>query len=554
MKKIKLIIFTTSLALAFFVSCSGSGSSRIKPPKLTVQTNGKNPFIIIQNPGNANQTVDPSSNSTILPVENYINNLKNEGQKLVLTNPKKEIKFDAKSFAALKENGRFALNKTTGDGTNTNTESWDAYLADYDQTTINNIPADQSKHTFYSESTSGGTTTAYTTNAELKAIGQHCYVWYKAKNGVDLRSVNFNEVATKFDSIYNKETYIFGSNIPSDTFKNDSDVDDIFIPFPSDTKIHIIIYDLQDDNNQGDTVEGGYFWSLDMYKNTYLDTQADAAGLDSNECECIHIDSIELRDHTAQAYSTLAHEFQHLLNFVNKTLNSLGNNYSASWYNEMMSMVCEDIMLSQLGLDAAHGPQNRLNLFNRTYQYGFTTWYSGNDVLVSYANAYAFGAFLLRNYGIDCIKEIAHNGYVNETSVLEAVQNYDAADPVSNFSELLQKFYNVMLSPEGNYYSLNKSVSKTYNISESDVLFTCSAINLNSYATIPAQEMTYDVASKLYNGVAGRTYYGPVILENTYYLDIAPKGTCIIHIPQSYSSVSIPGEWSDYLNYYIELK
>ena len=55
-------------------------------------------------------------------------------------------------------------------------------------------------------------------------------------------------------------------------------------------------------------------------------------------------------------------------------------------------------------------------------------------------------------------------------------------------------------------------------------------------------------------GVAGRTYYGPVILENTYYLDIAPKGTCIIHIPQSYSSVSIPGEWSDYLNYYIELK
>ena len=50
MKKIKLIMFTTSLALALFVSCSGGGgSSRIKAPKLTVPTNGKNPFIIIQN-------------------------------------------------------------------------------------------------------------------------------------------------------------------------------------------------------------------------------------------------------------------------------------------------------------------------------------------------------------------------------------------------------------------------------------------------------------------------------------------------------------------------
>ena len=551
MKKIKLIMFTTSLVLALFVSCSGgSSSSRIKPPKLTVPTNGKNPFIIIQNPGNANQAVDPSSNSSILPVENYISNLKKEGQKLVLTNPKKEIKFDLKNIAARNVSNRFVLNKTE-----TQNEPWDAYLSAYNHDNINTIPADKSKHTFNSESSSGGTTTAYTTDAVLKAIGQHCYVWYKQKTGISFpENYDFKDVAEAFDSIYNKETYIFGSNIPSDTFKNDSDVDDIFIPFPSDTKIHIIIYDLQDDNNQGDTVEGGYFWSLDMYKNTYLRTKSDANGLYSNECECIHIDSIELRDHTEQAYSTLAHEFQHLLHFVNKTLNSLGYNVSDSWFNEMMSMVCEDIMLSQLGLDPAHGPQNRLDLFNRTYQYGFTTWYSGNDVLVSYANAYAFGAFLLRNYGIDCIKEIAHNGYVNETSVLKAVQNYDNADPISNFTELLQKFYNVMLSPEGNYYSLNKSVSETYNISGSDVPFTCSAINLKSYATISAQEMTYDVASKLYNGVAGRTYYGPVILENTYYLDIAPKGTCIIHIPQSYSSVSIPGEWSDYLNYYIELK
>ncbi len=537
-------MLTTSVVLALFVSCSGGGgSSRIKAPKLTVPTNGKNPFIIIQNPGNANQAVDPSSNSSFLPVENYISNLKKEGQKLVLTNPKKEIKFDLKTIAARNVNNRFVLNKTE-----TPNEPW--------YNSLNDQSINTATHPFYSESTSGGTTEDYIPNAVLKAIGNHCYVWYQEKDGINMSSVNFNEVATKFDSIYNKETYIFGSNIPSDTFKNDSDVDDIFIQFPSNTKIHIIIYDLQDDNNQGDTIEGGYFWSLDMYKNTYLDTQSAAAGLDSNECECIHIDSIELRDHTAQAYSTLAHEFQHLLNFVNKTLNSLGNNYSADWYNEMMSMVCEDIMLSQLGLDAAHGPQNRLNLFNRTYQYGFTTWYSGNDVLVSYANAYAFGAFLLRNYGIDCIREIAQNGYVNETSVLRAVQNYDNADPVSSFTELMQKFYNVMLSPEGNYYSLNKSVSKTYTIPDitNSVTFTCSAINLKSYATISAQEMTYDLASKLYNGVAGRTYCGPVILENTYYLEIAPKGTCIIHIPQSYSSVSIPGEWSDYLNYYVELK
>ncbi len=540
----KTLWITSILSLALFISCSSGSGSRYKQPKLTVPTNGKNPFIIIQNPTSATQAVDASGNSSFLPVQNYMKNLEEEGEKLYLTKAKKQIKFDLNASKSKKSNCRFILNKTGNE--NQDTTTW------YDSLTVGET------HDFYSESASSSsnvqTTDAYAAGAELKAIGDHCYVWYKAKDGIDLSTFNFDQVADKFDSIYKKETYIFGSNIPSSTFTSDPDVDDIFIPIPSDTKIHIIIYDLCDDNNQGSVVEGGYFWSLDMYKNAYLDTQSAAAGLDSNECECIHIDSIELRDHTNQAYSTLAHEFQHLLNFVNKTLNSLGNNYSADWYNEMMSMVCEDIMLGQLGLSAASGPQSRLSLFNSTFQYGFTNWYSGNDVLVSYANAYAFGAFLLRNYGIDCIKEIAHNNYVNEASVLKAVQNYDDADPISNFSELLQRFYNVMLNPTGTYYSLNKSATKTYNINGQNVPFTCAAINLNSYASIAAQNMTYDMASKFYNGVPGTTYYGPVILENTYYLEIAPTGTCIIHISGNNSSVSVPGEWSDYLNYYIELK
>lgn len=541
----KTLWITSILSLALFISCSSGSGSRYKQPKLTVPTNGKNPFIIIQNPTNATQAVDATNgNSNILPVQNYIDDMQRQGKKVLISSERSEIFLDSKTLRKIKTNNRSIIpNRAASNG---NSLPWDYNLS---TTGVINITT----HDFWTEGSVKNTTTnTYTQGAVLKEIGAHCYVWYKAKSAISLDDDVFTEVKDKFDLLFEKELYIFGNN----TSQNQN-LSPYFININSYPRINIIIYDLKNDyESNPSVVEGGYFWSLDLMTN-------DSGLLDStqtsNECECIHIDSGVLKDNKEQAYSTLAHEFQHLLNFVNKVLNSMNSQlYSlspAAWYNEMMSMVCEDIMQSYLPeVSVADGPQSRLSLFNSTFQYGFTNWYSGNDVLVSYANAYAFGAFLLRNYGIDCIKEIAHNNYVNEASVLKAVQNYDDADPISSFSELLQRFYNVMLNPTGTYYSLNKSATKTYNINGQNVPFTCAAINLNSYASIAAQNMTYDMASKLYNGVPGTTYYGPVILENTYYLEIAPTGTCIIHIPGNNSSVSIPGEWSDYLNYYVELK
>ncbi len=410
-------------------------------------------------------------------------------------------------------------------------------LADTDTTTTTTYTLGDTK-TFYGATTSN-TTSAYAADSVLKVIGNHCYVWYKAKAGITVTDTQLQTLANTFDAIYEKETYIFGNDYMLDSERPTlpNYVAGNIIDISSEQKIHIIVYDLYDDYTSGqDSGTFGYFWSLDMNKQDY------AGSLNSNECECLHIDSHFLEIAENKVYSTIGHEFQHLLHFVNKTV-KVGlyqaedgwhwQNQSSTWFNEMLSMVCEDLMLTQLGLNVSAGPQSRLNQFNQTgcHNTGFGTWQSGNDVFCSYANAYAFGAFLLRNFGIDYIKTLAQNKYVDEEAVTQALVSSGAY--LQSFDAALEKFYNVILNPsDTSTYSLNHSVSKTYNVggTTGSVTFTCDAIDLSTYLTISASNMTENYAVQYYGASAGSAYYGPMILNSNYrYNTIGAYGIYVIH-------------------------
>ena len=79
------------------------------------------------------------------------------------------------------------------------------------------------------------------------------------------------------------------------------------------------------------------------------------------------------------------------------------------------------------------------------YQSGLVDWLDGdNDKLrYSYAGAYAFGAYLARNYGgASLIKEIATNEYVDQESITAALQacNYD-----ETFETVFAKYMQALL-------------------------------------------------------------------------------------------------------------
>lgn len=106
-------------------------------------------------------------------------------------------------------------------------------------------------------------------------------------------------------------------------------------------RINIFVFDIYGDYT-GKKNGGvyGYFSGKDMYK-SYSN---------SNKCQVIFIDSAFLGKDPTNMYSTLAHEFQHLLLDVNKSLNK--NLGYETWFTEMMSLGTEDALQKKcLGYD-----------------------------------------------------------------------------------------------------------------------------------------------------------------------------------------------------------
>ena len=286
----------------------------------------------------------------------------------------------------------------------------------------------------------------------LKESGEYCNVWcvekdsaYMMKN--PLSSYVFTQVREKFDEIYPVQIQIFGANKFSDSKWSN-------LLQNYDGKVNILIYDIANDACESQTGGVyGFFHSLDFHTDSNY----------SNETECINVDSFFFNKDPEGSFQTLFHEFQHLENFVNKVVLSSNSSVSkvSTWYNEMLSMLSEDIFTDLLGIELENAPANRLNFFNAYYPLGFYQWRSGSDyfpsgdVYISYANSYAFGAYLLRNFGgIKLIKEICQNDSVDEESITKALKSlgYDFT-----FSDVLLNFYQILFENES--YSLNKEFS-----------------------------------------------------------------------------------------------
>ena len=354
---------------------------------------------------------------------------------------------------------------------------------------------------------------------ELKKTGAKCRIWYKVKDGITIDNQVFDQLAAAIDSVFTKETQVFGSN----AFHDNSAV---FITANSDTKLEVLVYDLFGDYNADqDSGTFGFFNDGDFW--------LQEVNPNSNEAEVIHLDSHFLTEAPEAVMSTAVHEFQHLLNFCNKT-----QSYDV-WYTEMLSMCAEDVFQKTLNIEELDSPKNRFVLSFSSPWKGFLTWPEASDsnVYYAYANAYAFGAFLMRNYGgVRLIHEIATNKYVNEESITKALQTLGY---YTDFSSVLRTFGMVYIFTEQkNYYSLCKEISQTY----SGTNYTLEKIFLSDYlfklyeskAEYENDIRNYYDAQNIhgrYNNTNTYLYFGPVIFKNSYNFtqNIQPYGFTVFY-------------------------
>ncbi|MDR0561418.1 MAG: hypothetical protein LBG73_01855 [Spirochaetaceae bacterium] len=272
--------------------------------------------------------------------------------------------------------------------------------------------------------------------ATLYGVSSHSNVWianeaFSAASNTSgdnkLTPTQAQSLADKFETIYGYETALFGYEYGGGGSSPAGGVD-------GDTRIQILVYDIDyDADAEQDSFVLGYFWSKDFFDQTYLDRY----NLKTNKAEIFYLDSWAMDAVPELIYSTLVHEFQHMINFNQKYIKN--GKSSSTWYDEMLSMLAEDMISPLIGISSAnaHHPINtRIPYFLGGYNaFGVTQW-SEEYPLFSYGTAYAFGAYLARNYGgPKLIKEIARNSNVDASSITAALSSRGA-----DFTQALKKY------------------------------------------------------------------------------------------------------------------
>lgn len=317
-------------------------------------------------------------------------------------------------------------------------------LASETQTTEQTYTEGAKRNFYYFSSEDAVTQSEFT----CKYVGNYCYVWFYNSNDTLTPESSFTDVNSfdilgkQFDSICEKEQKYFGKHNQDSCYSN---------IIKGQEKIDIIVTDLEGDaqiGQNGGTF--GYFYSVDTF--TDINT--------SNKTLAIYLDSYFYLMVPEDCYSTLVHEYNHLLNWINKMLKNKVNNgkQMETWFTEMLSMVAEDMFQGILEIKDINSPKSRLYQHLNGSYIGFKNWADDDSVYYNYANAYAFGAFLARNYGgAELIKKIATSEYINEEAIEKATNK--------SFEELMRNFAISFLypsngeqpySPDSGIFSLHK--------------------------------------------------------------------------------------------------
>ncbi len=226
------------------------------------------------------------------------------------------------------------------------------------------------------------------------------------------------------DDIYDWVTAIYGAPYGPHDYTN------LIANAEVDGTVDILLLDvLQDKETSGGIA--GFFWAKDLVLASSDDPGISTIST-SNERLMFYIDAplyAQLSDGSWASsdrwpqiiISTLAHEFQHMIHYYQNFIRH--GRTSETWFNELLSMVTEDLIADKLGIDGPRGVDplaypgggsgpdrntaGRLPSFVGRMETGIVEWpqtATGSadeqeELLAKYAATYAYGAYLSRAYG-----------------------------------------------------------------------------------------------------------------------------------------------------------
>lgn len=315
------------------------------------------------------------------------------------------------------------------------------------------------------------------TTATLRAIGTECEIWVKVAD-FDMSYAQAQQMATEFDTqIFPDITPIFGE--PSDV--------------NSDNRVAILCFDIKDGFSGSGGYIAGYFDCNDLYAN-------DTENPYSNETEVFYIDTYPAMGTTTKnvtkCYDTIAHEFQHMVNF-NQNVFIEGGDDMAVWLDEGLAEAASQVYSGTV-------LSKRINLYNSssliTSGLSVLTW---QQILENYALSYLFLQYVKEQAGIGdhVFTEIMQSAYSDYRAIEEVIHAH--IDPSLTFGQFLTNFRAALLlkRPTGPYgfmgnAGFNSLVPRIYTGGETN-LFGGGAVVVAATAgqlTIPdnaGQDVTY---------------------------------------------------------------
>ncbi|RWR04803.1 Ig-like domain-containing protein, partial [Siminovitchia fortis] len=266
----------------------------------------------------------------------------------------------------------------------------------------------------------------FTTDRDYQIQAKLLYTGTKANVWVHNNQIT-SEAARKLGQEFDQKIH----PVVTENFAKESDVD-------RDGKINILCFDIQDGFYGYGGYIAGYFYSRDLY---------DVPG--SNKSEIFYIDTYPLmgmgstKDVSA-AYDTLAHEFQHMVNFNQNVFVEKGPSMD-TWLNEGLSMAAEQIYSGQV-------LTNRIDYYNRsssiTAGHSLLYWDNNGDTLSNYSLSYLFGQYVKAQVGQGnrVFKEILADKNNDYKAVENVAKNY--IDPSITFGKLMTNFRGALFLKE----------------------------------------------------------------------------------------------------------
>lgn len=295
--------------------------------------------------------------------------------------------------------------------------------------------------------------TSYQIKARLLAENSRCQVW--AEDGGKTRERVTTNIAAKLAAEFENNIY----SLVISNFGPPSDVD-------GNGKIIILLLDIQDGYTPdvNPSYVGGYFSGAHC-----LSGPAYPA---SNKADMVFVDTWPATPGDENSNLTLAHEFQHLVNFNHHYIEAASGaqRWAVTWLDEGLACATEYLYLTQKRGTPTHNIQRVEYYKNDPYEdirngINFVTW-GPNYIVDPYSNysaAYLFFQWLRIQAGEEVYKKIAGSAHNDYQAVQAAVWDLKSTALGNSWADMLQNWFiaNAFCASTGMYGYKGDSVIGT---------------------------------------------------------------------------------------------